>query len=122
MPREWDTPVREPWNPLIRELLRAIDRHNQHHFATGNAWHLAKAETLRSYVRELKTWISHHEQPDRAQHQPTLRDRAVQPGDRQHQRCGDPEGHREAAASGMADPTRCSQLGDSSPPDASHRS
>lgn len=61
MPREWDTPVREPWNPVIRELLHAVDRHNGLHFATGDPWHLAQAEALRSYVRSLKDWIRQQE-------------------------------------------------------------
>lgn len=61
MPREWNTPLREPWNPLIHQLLQAIDRHNSLYFATGDRWHLLKAAELRQYVRELKDWISRHE-------------------------------------------------------------
>ena len=55
--REWDTPVREPWNALIHQGLRAIDRHMHCYFDTGNTWHLEKAEGLRVYIMELKMWI-----------------------------------------------------------------
>lgn len=61
MPREWNTPLREPWNPLIHQLLQAIDRHNGLYFATGELWHLRKAEQLRQYVGEVKEWIGRHE-------------------------------------------------------------
>lgn len=55
--RTWDTPVREDWNQLIHQMLKAIDRHNTLYFKTGNAWHLAKAAQLRAYVTDLKDWI-----------------------------------------------------------------
>jgi hypothetical protein len=55
--REWDTPVREPWNPLIKECLNAVDRHVAFYLASGDERHLSQAETLRKYVRELKNWI-----------------------------------------------------------------
>lgn len=58
--REWNTPVREPWNVLIHQALQAVDRHNRLFFTTGDRWHLHQAQTLRDYVAELKTWI--HEQ------------------------------------------------------------
>lgn len=64
--REWNTPVREPWNPVIHQLLRAVDHHNRQFFATGDKWHLEKAELLRQYVRELKTWILSQENDDAA--------------------------------------------------------
>jgi len=28
MPREWNTPIREPWNAPIHNILKAIDNHN----------------------------------------------------------------------------------------------
>ncbi|MGA1023885.1 MAG: hypothetical protein ACO3S8_04230 [Aquiluna sp.] len=59
--RTWDTPVRESWNPVIQQLLRAIDNHNRIYFATGNDWHLVKAGELRRYVIELKDWIKDQE-------------------------------------------------------------
>ena len=59
--REWNTPIREPWCPLIHQLLQAIDRHNCLWFATQDPWHLHQAQYLRQYVRELKDWISRHE-------------------------------------------------------------
>ena len=59
--REWNTPTREPWNPLIHELLQAVDRHNRQLFITGDPWHADKAEQLRQYVRDLKSWIHQQE-------------------------------------------------------------
>ena len=61
MAREWDTPVREPWNALIKQALDAIDRHEHLYRKTGNGWHAAKAHELRRYVCELKTWIHQQE-------------------------------------------------------------
>jgi hypothetical protein len=65
--REWNTPVREPWNPLIKEALRAIDRHEDLYRQSGLGWHCAAAEDLRRYVSYLKTWIHAEEAkaPDR---------------------------------------------------------
>ena len=61
VPREWNTPTREPWNPVIHQLLHAVDHHNQQLFMTGDRWHADKAEQLRQYVRELKSWIHQQE-------------------------------------------------------------
>ena len=61
MPRNFITKVREPWNPVIKSCLNAIDEHIKLHLQTGDAWHLTQAETLRQYVRELKTWIHRQE-------------------------------------------------------------
>jgi len=55
--REWDTPLREPWNPIIAHQLKAIDRHVACFLATGSTWHLEKAQELRNYVHELKDWL-----------------------------------------------------------------
>jgi hypothetical protein len=55
--REWDTPVRGPWNPLIHQCLKGVDEHTRQYLASGNKWHLEKAEFLRRYVLELKMWI-----------------------------------------------------------------
>ena len=57
MPREWNTPHREPWNTPIHNILKAIDNHNQEYFETGNSWHLEKADMLRNYLKELKFYI-----------------------------------------------------------------
>jgi hypothetical protein len=46
---------------LIRDLLHAIDRHNGLYFATGDRWHLERAQDLRQYVISLKDWIRRHE-------------------------------------------------------------
>jgi hypothetical protein len=61
MPREWDTPLREPWNPVIHRLLKAIDTHMSLYLETGDLWHVHKAQILRGYVVELKDWISAQE-------------------------------------------------------------
>jgi hypothetical protein len=61
--RTWTTSVRTPWNPIIHNLLKAIDHHNVLYFRTANKWHLDKATMLRSYVDELKSWI-HKEEAD----------------------------------------------------------
>ena len=61
MPREFNTPHREPWNAPIHQILKAIDNHNQEYFKTGNSWHLEKADMLRKYLDELKTWIHKEE-------------------------------------------------------------
>jgi hypothetical protein len=61
MPREWNTPIREPWNPVIKKCLDAIDTHMRLYLKTGDEWHLSKAETLRKYVKDLKVWIHKEE-------------------------------------------------------------
>lgn len=55
--RTWNTPLREPWNPVIKACLNAIDYHVALYFQTGDYWHLQQAEYLRCYVTELKRWI-----------------------------------------------------------------
>lgn len=57
MTREWDTPVRGPWNSLIKEALAGIDRHEALYRATGLGGHARSAALLRNYVTELKDWI-----------------------------------------------------------------
>ena len=64
MPREFNTPVREPWNPVIKKCLDAVDTHVKLHLDTGDTWHLSQAEVLRQYVRDLKTWIHQQEKND----------------------------------------------------------
>jgi hypothetical protein len=59
--REWDTPVREPWNPVIHQLLRAIDLHTRAYLKTGDRWHKDNANVLRKYVGELKDRIHQSE-------------------------------------------------------------
>jgi len=61
MPREFNTPTRSSWNAPIHQILKAIDNHNQEYFKTKNIWHLQKAEILRDYISELKTWIHKNE-------------------------------------------------------------
>lgn len=55
--RTFNTPIREPWNPVIHNLLRAIDNHMGLYLQHRDPWHLEKAATLRNYVRELKAYI-----------------------------------------------------------------
>ena len=55
--REWNTPVRAPWNTLIKECLLGVDRHNCAYFETGDARHIHLAARLRNYVMELKVLI-----------------------------------------------------------------
>lgn len=55
--REWNTPVRAPWNALIKEALQAVDRHNCAYFETGDVRHIHLAAKLREYVGELKVLI-----------------------------------------------------------------
>jgi hypothetical protein len=55
--REWNTPVRAPWNALIKEALQGVDRHNCAYFETGDARHIHLAARLRKYVGELKVLI-----------------------------------------------------------------
>lgn len=55
--RTYNNPIREPWNPVIKKCLDAIDTHICLHLKTGDDWHLSQAEVLRQYVRNLKDWI-----------------------------------------------------------------
>jgi hypothetical protein len=59
--RTFNTPLREPWNPIVYQCLRAVDCHNAQYFLTGNVWHLEQSELLRHYVRSLKDWIREEE-------------------------------------------------------------
>ena len=59
--REWNTPIRERWNPVIKEALHGVDNHSLLYLATGDQWHLKQATVLRRYVRELKDWIGQEE-------------------------------------------------------------
>ena len=62
MPREWSNPIRDPWNAPIHNILKAIDNHTHEYFKSGDSWHLEKAQELRIYVSELKTWIHSQEE------------------------------------------------------------
>jgi hypothetical protein len=57
MPREFDTEARKDWNAPIHNILKAIDNHTREYLKSGDVWHLQKAQELREYVSELKTWI-----------------------------------------------------------------
>ena len=55
--RTWNNPVREPWNPVIKHCLNAVDHHVRLYLQDGNEWHLEQAEILRKYILSLKKWI-----------------------------------------------------------------
>jgi hypothetical protein len=59
--RTFNTPLREPLNPIIYQSLRAIDWHNAQYFLSMDQWHLEKAAMLRSYLHELKSYIHQQE-------------------------------------------------------------
>jgi hypothetical protein len=59
--RTWNTPIRDPWNPVIKHCLNAIDYHIDLYVKTGHPWHLCQAEHLRVYLRNLKNWITDQE-------------------------------------------------------------
>jgi predicted NAD/FAD-binding protein len=61
MSRTFNTPHREKWNVPIHHILKAIDNHTQDYLKSGDTWHLQKAQELREYVSELKTWIHKNE-------------------------------------------------------------
>jgi hypothetical protein len=61
MSREFNTPHREKWNAPIHNILKAIDNHTHEYFKSQDPWHLQKAQELREYVSELKTWIHQEE-------------------------------------------------------------
>ena len=55
--RTWNTPTREPWNPVIKACLNAVDEHIRLYLTTGDRWHLEQAAVLRVYTLSLKQWI-----------------------------------------------------------------
>jgi len=55
--RTWSTTTRDPWNAPIHHILKAIDCHVSLFIETGDVWHIEKAEDLRLYLHELKTYI-----------------------------------------------------------------
>lgn len=55
--RTWDTEVRHPWNPVIKQCLVAIDLHMSAYLNTRSVFHLHQADFLRTYIAELKEWI-----------------------------------------------------------------
>ena len=60
--RTFNTGVREPWNPVIHSLLKAVDCHMLLFMRRGDPFHAQKAQLLREYVSELKTWIHAEEE------------------------------------------------------------
>jgi hypothetical protein len=55
--REWNTPIREPWNGVIKTALDAVDQHNTFYFRSGDKKHLEAAQKLREYVTIVKNLI-----------------------------------------------------------------
>jgi len=59
--REFNTPHREAWNAPIHQILKAIDEHMRLYIESHDIWHVEKAEMLRLYLHELKTFIHRQE-------------------------------------------------------------
>lgn len=59
--RTWSTATRDPWNAPIHQMLKAIDNHVSLFLKTGDPWHIEKAEQLRLYLHELKSYIHKNE-------------------------------------------------------------
>ncbi len=59
--RTFNTPIREPWNAPIHQILKAVDAHMALYFAHHDPWHLEKAAMLRAYLHELKSYIHRQE-------------------------------------------------------------
>lgn len=59
--REFNTPHREAWNAPIHQILKAIDEHMRLYMESHDPWHVEKAEMLRLYLHELKTFIHRQE-------------------------------------------------------------
>jgi len=55
--RSWNTPTREPWNPIIKHCLNAVDLHVDMYLKTHDKRHMDQADLLREYVANLKDWI-----------------------------------------------------------------
>lgn len=60
--REWNTPFREPWNPIIKRCLDGVDLHTKLYISTGDNFHHQQANMLRDYISKLKDWI-HNTEP-----------------------------------------------------------
>lgn len=67
--RTYNTDVREPWNPVIKTCLDAVDKHVSLHLGTGDELHLKQAELLREYVSRLKEWIRSEERRESGSNQ-----------------------------------------------------
>ena len=59
--RTFNTAIRAPWNPVIHQLLKAVDEHTSLYLLHRDPWHLEKAAQIRQYLHELKTYIHHCE-------------------------------------------------------------
>lgn len=59
--REWNTVVREPWNPKIHNILQTIDLHSKMLLDTQDTFHQKQSDLLRQYVYNLKEWIHQNE-------------------------------------------------------------
>jgi hypothetical protein len=64
--RTFNTPLREPLNPIISHMLKAVDWHISTYWSTGDQWHLEQAQAMRNYVLELKDWVMVQEMASRA--------------------------------------------------------
>jgi hypothetical protein len=59
--RTFNTPIREPWNAPIHQILKAVDAHMALYLKYRDPWHLEKAAMLRAYLHELKSYIHRQE-------------------------------------------------------------
>lgn len=60
--RTFNTPLREPLNPIIHQMLKAVDWHVNAYLRTGDRWHMEQAQVVRTYVQQLKEWVVRQEQ------------------------------------------------------------
>lgn len=60
--RTFNTPLREPLNPIISHMLKAVDWHVNAYLRTGDRWHMEQAEVIRRYTQQLKDWVVRQEQ------------------------------------------------------------
>jgi hypothetical protein len=60
--RTFNTPLREPLNPIIHHMLKAVDWHVSAYLRTGDRWHMEQAQAVRGYIQQLKDWVVRQEQ------------------------------------------------------------
>jgi len=63
--RSFNTEIRAPWNPVIHNLLKAIEYHVHYDLEKDSEYHRQQAAVLRKYVANLKDWIEKEEDLER---------------------------------------------------------
>jgi hypothetical protein len=58
MPREWNTPIREPWNPVIKKCLDGVDEHVKAYIKTGDDWHLITSRSVKKLCKNFENMDS----------------------------------------------------------------